>query len=99
MKIELSDEVKEYMIKRKTYSILLEYMPPCSLCSGSVGHLVAHLVTIRDRNKLKDHFTSIIIDACEIIVPNEMMGKSLIRLKFKRALFSDKGSVQVTFEE
>lgn len=97
MKVELSEELKEYLQLKKMQSILLEYMPPCSLCSGSVGHLVAHLVKVRDRNKVKDIFTSIFVDDWEVLVPNQMMNKRVIRLDFKRALMAGKGSIRVTF--
>lgn len=99
MKVELSGELKDYLQKKENCSVLLEYMPPCSLCSGSVGHLVAHLVKVRDRNKLKDQYTSTKIDAWEILIPNEMMKKTSITLDFKRALLGDKGSIRVSFQD
>lgn len=99
MKVELSEELKEYLQLKKMRSILLEYMAPSSLCNGSVGHLVAHLVKIRDRNKVKDIFTSILVEEWEILVPNEMMRKTVIRLDFKRALMVGKGSIRVTFRD
>ncbi|EJU15705.1 hypothetical protein [Fusobacterium necrophorum] len=53
MEIEMTKEVKEYLERKSADGILLEYMPPCSMCNGSTFHVVAHIVKIRDQNKIK----------------------------------------------
>lgn len=45
---------------------LLEYMPPCSMCNGSTFHVVAHIVKIRDQNKIKDFVNRVQINGVEI---------------------------------
>ena len=97
MQVEMKKEVKEYLERKDADAILLEYMPPCSMCNGSTFHVVAHMVKIRDRSKIKDFATRIQVNGVEIFIPKEIEHMKKIKLEFKKALLSKNGSIKVTY--
>ncbi|HEY4533464.1 MAG TPA: hypothetical protein VIG61_04850 [Fusobacterium sp.] len=99
MQIEMTKEVKEYLERKDADAILLEYMPPCSMCNGSTFHVVAHMVKIRDHNKMKAFVNRVNVDGVEILVPKEIEHMRKLKLEFKKALLSKNGSIKVTYYE
>ncbi|AVQ21323.1 hypothetical protein C4N15_06590 [Fusobacterium necrophorum subsp. funduliforme] len=99
MEIEMTKEVKEYLERKSADGILLEYMPPCSMCNSSTFHVVAHIVKIRDQNKIKDFVNRVQINGVEILIPKEIEHMKKLKLEFKKALLSKNGSIKVTYYE
>ena len=95
----MTKEVKEYLERKDADAILLEYMPPCSMCNGSTFHVVAHIVKIRDHSKIKDFVKRLEIEGIEILIPKEIEHMRKLKLEFKKALLSKNGSIKVTYYE